>query len=91
MAPTVHKPVHAKTKEQNVTKLYQLFLQQKFISVVSLMNKLILSMIIMKKLDLFIQKYSLIICDTFGNKVANFTHFPTFVENLSFRFFRNKK
>ena len=29
---TVHKPVHVKTKQQNVTKLQQLYLQQKFIS-----------------------------------------------------------
>ena len=56
MAPIVHKPVHVKTKQQNVIKLQQLFLQQKFISLVSLINKQILSMIIMKKLDLFIQK-----------------------------------
>ena len=43
MVPTVHKPVHVQTKQQNVTKLQQLFLQQKFISFVRLMNKLILS------------------------------------------------
>ena len=30
MAPTVHKPVHLKTKQQNVAKLHQLFLQQMF-------------------------------------------------------------
>ena len=52
MVPTVDKPVNVKTKQANVTKLYQLFLQQKFISLVSLMNKLILSIITMKKLDL---------------------------------------
>ena len=57
MAPTVHKSVPVKTKQQNVTKLQQLSLQQKFVSLVSLMKKLILSIIIiMKKLDLFIQK-----------------------------------
>ena len=53
MAATVHKPVHVKTKQQNVTKLKQLFIQQKFTSLVSLMNKLILSITIMKKLDLY--------------------------------------
>ena len=61
MVPTVHKPVHVmrdKTKQQNVTKLQQLFLQQKFISLAaSWMNKLILFMIIMKKLDVLYKKY----------------------------------
>ena len=60
MVPTVHKPVHVmrdKTKQQNVTKLQQLFLQQKFISLVaSWMNKLILFMIIMIKLDVLYKK-----------------------------------
>ena len=53
MAPTVHNPVHVKRKQQNVIKLQQLFLQQKFISLVRLMNKLILFIILIKKLDLF--------------------------------------
>ena len=58
MAPTAHKPVYVKTKQLNVTKLQQLFLQQKFIWLVSLMNKLILFKIIVTKLELFVQKYS---------------------------------
>ena len=58
MAPIVHKPVHAETKQQSVTKSQQLFPQQKHISLVSLMNKVISSLIIMKKLDPFIQKYT---------------------------------
>ena len=41
MAPTIHKPVHVKPKQQNATNLHQLYHQQKFISLVSLMNKLI--------------------------------------------------
>ena len=49
MAPTIHKPVHVKTKQQNVTNLQQLYLQQKFILLVRLMNKLILSITKMKK------------------------------------------
>ena len=43
MALSVHKPVHVKTQQEN-----EIFLQLKFISLFSLMNKLILSMIIMK-------------------------------------------
>ena len=39
MATTLYKPVHVKTKQQNVTKLKQLFPQQKLISLVSLVNK----------------------------------------------------
>ena len=31
----LHKPVHVKAKQQNVTKLQQLFLQQKFLSLVA--------------------------------------------------------
>ena len=56
MAPTVHKPVHMKTKHQNVTKLQQLILSAEIHITCSWMNKLIFFMIIMKKLDLFIQK-----------------------------------
>ena len=58
MATTILKPVHVKRKQQNAAKLQQPFIQQKSLSLVSLMNKLILSIITMKKLDLFIQKYS---------------------------------
>ena len=35
MAHTVHKALHVKAKQQNVPKLQQLFLQQKFISLVA--------------------------------------------------------
>ena len=54
MAPTVLKQVHMKIKLQNLTRFQQLFLQQTFISLVSLMKKVILSIIRMKKLNLFI-------------------------------------
>ena len=49
IATTVHKPAHVKTKQQNVTKLQQLFIEKKFISLVSLIIKLTLSVLIMKK------------------------------------------
>ena len=29
MAPTLHKPIHVKTKQQNMKKLQQLFLKEK--------------------------------------------------------------
>ena len=47
----VYKPVHVKAKQQNVTVTTPIS-SAEFISLVSVMNKLI-SMIVMKKLDLF--------------------------------------
>ena len=52
MAPTVHKPVHVKTKRDKVTATIS---SAEIHINCSLMNKLILFMIVMRKLDLFIQ------------------------------------
>ena len=58
MAPTVYKPVHVKTKPQKCDKVAATISTAEIQITCSLMNKLILFMITMKKLDLFIQKYS---------------------------------
>ena len=53
MVSTVHKPVHVKTKQQKVTATIS---SAEIHITCSLMNKLMIFMIVMKKLDLFTQK-----------------------------------
>ena len=53
MVSTVHKPVHVKTKQQKVTATIS---SAEIRITCSLMNKLMIFMIVMKKLDLFTQK-----------------------------------
>ena len=53
MVSTVHKPVHVKTKQQKVTATIS---SAEIHVTCSLMNKLMIFMIVMKKLDLFTQK-----------------------------------
>ena len=53
MVSTVHKPVHVKTKKQKVTATIS---SAEIHITCSLMNKLMIFMIVMKKLDLFTQK-----------------------------------
>ena len=53
MVSTVHKPVHVKTKQQKVLATIS---SAEIHITCSLMNKLMIFMIVMKKLDLFTQK-----------------------------------